>query len=180
MQPCQGWPGNFSAWPSRRSRNLWVIIPQGSKRAETACRKHCLPAPGWGRAWPKISKRKLPKLRDEIRYHEHRYYVLDDPEISDLEFDKLMQRLQDLEERNPGLVTPDSPTHRVGGAPAAEFPKVRHSAPMLSLDNTYSVDELRDFDRRVRELSGRSTVEYVGGVEARRPFHGPDVSKTAC
>jgi DNA ligase (NAD+) len=110
-------------------------------------------------------EKEIEKLRNEIRYHEHRYYVLDDPEISDLEFDKLMKRLQELEERNPGLVTPDSPTHRVGGSPAAEFPKVRHSTPMLSLENTYSVDELRDFDRRVRELSGRSTVEYVGELK---------------
>ncbi len=120
---------------------------------------------GLGESVAKDIEKEIEKLRNEIRYHEHRYYVLDDPEISDLEFDKLMKRLQDLEERNPGLVTPDSPTHRVGGTPAAEFPKVRHSTPMLSLDNTYSVDELRDFDRRVRELSGRSTVEYVGELK---------------
>jgi len=120
---------------------------------------------GLGESVAKDIEKEIEKLRNEIRYHEHRYYVLDDPEISDLEFDKLMKRLQDLEERNPGLVTPDSPTRRVGGTPAAEFPKVRHSTPMLSLDNTYSVDELRDFDRRVRELSGRSTVEYVGELK---------------
>jgi len=110
-------------------------------------------------------EKEIEKLRNEIRYHEHRYYVLNDPEISDLEFDKLMKRLQELEARNPGLVTPDSPTQRVGGAPAAEFPKVRHSTPMLSLDNTYSVDELRDFDRRVRELSGRTSVDYVAELK---------------
>ena len=110
-------------------------------------------------------EKEIEKLRNEIRYHEHRYYVLDDPEISDLEFDKLMKRLQELEAAHPELVTPDSPSLRVGGTPAAEFPKVRHSAPMLSLDNTYSIDELRDFDRRVRELSGRSTVEYVGELK---------------
>jgi len=120
---------------------------------------------GLGESVAKDIEKEIEKLRNEIRYHEHRYYVLDDPEISDLEFDKLMKRLQDLEERNPRLVTPDSPTRRVGGTPAAEFPKVRHSTPMLSLDNTYSVDELRDFDRRVRELSGRSTVEYVGELK---------------
>ena len=120
---------------------------------------------GLGESVAKDIEKEIAKLRNEIRYHEHRYYVLDDPEISDLEFDKLMKRLQEWEERNPGLVTPDSPTRRVGGTPAAEFPKVRHSAPMLSLDNTYSVDELRDFDRRVRELSGRSTVEYVGELK---------------
>ncbi len=110
-------------------------------------------------------EKEIAKLRDEIRYHEHRYYVLDDPEISDFEFDKLMRRLQELEAQNPELVTPDSPTQRVGGQPAEEFPKVRHSVPMLSLDNTYSLDELKDFDRRVRELSGRSNVEYVGELK---------------
>ncbi len=108
---------------------------------------------------------EIAKLRDEIRYHEHRYYVLDDPEISDFEFDKLMQRLKELELQHPDLVTLDSPTQRVGGAPAAEFPKVRHPAPMMSLDNTYSVDELRDFDRRVRELAGRDRVEYVAELK---------------
>jgi DNA ligase (NAD+) len=113
----------------------------------------------------KSVEKEIEKLRNEIRYHEYRYYVLDNPEISDLEFDKLMRRLLELESENPELVTPDSPTQRVGGVPAAEFPKVRHSTPMMSLDNTYSVDELRDFDRRVRELSGRSTVEYVGELK---------------
>jgi DNA ligase (NAD+) len=110
-------------------------------------------------------EKEIEKLRDGIRYHEHRYYVLSDPEISDYEFDQRMRRLQDLEREHPELVTPDSPTHRVGGQPAAEFPKVRHSVQMLSLDNTYSVEELEDFDRRVRELSGRMKVEYVGELK---------------
>jgi DNA ligase (NAD+) len=110
-------------------------------------------------------EKETAKLRDEIRYHEHRYYVLDDPEISDFEFDKLMHRLQELERQHPEFVTPDSPTQRVGGEPAEEFPKVRHPAPMLSLDNTYSVEELRDFDRRVRELAGRAKVEYVAELK---------------
>jgi DNA ligase (NAD+) len=110
-------------------------------------------------------EKEIARLRDEIRYHEHRYYVLDDPEISDFEFDKLMQRLRELEQKHPELVTPDSPTQRVGGQPAAEFPKVRHPAPMLSLDNTYSVDDLKDFDRRVRELAGRANVEYVAELK---------------
>jgi DNA ligase (NAD+) len=113
----------------------------------------------------KSVEKEIEELRNDIRYHEHRYYVLDSPEISDFEFDKLMRRLQELEARNPELVTPDSPTQRVGGQPAEEFPKVRHSLPMLSLDNTYSIDELKDFDRRVRELSGRSSVEYVGELK---------------
>ncbi len=113
----------------------------------------------------KSPEKEIEKVRDEVRYHEHRYYVLDDPEISDFEFDKLMERLQELEKQHPELVTPDSPSQRVGGAPAEEFPKVRHSIPMLSLDNTYSVDELSNFDRRVRELSGRKSVAYVAELK---------------
>ena len=113
----------------------------------------------------KSIEKKIEKLRDEIRHHEYRYYVLDDPEISDFEFDRLMHRLQELEREHPELTTPDSPTQRVGGQPAEEFPKVRHSTPMISLDNTYSVEELKDFDRRVRELSGRAKVEYVGELK---------------
>jgi DNA ligase (NAD+) len=126
---------------------------------------HGLPAPGWEDDVAKAIEKQIEKLRSDIRHHEYRYYVLDNPEISDFEFDKLMRRLQELEAQNPELVTPDSPTQRVGGQPAEEFPKVRHSLPMLSLDNTYSVDELKDFDRRVRELSGRSRVEYVGELK---------------
>jgi len=110
-------------------------------------------------------EKEIEKLREEIRRHEYLYYVLNQPEISDFEFDKLMRRLRDLEEQHPALAVPDSPTQRVGGQPAEEFHKVRHSAVMLSLDNTYSVDELADFDRRVRELSGRSAVEYVAELK---------------
>lgn len=109
--------------------------------------------------------KELEKLREQIRHHEHRYYVLDDPEISDYEFDQLMKTLQDIEQNHPELVSADSPTQRVGGAAAEMLPKVRHSIPMLSLDNTYSVDELKDFDRRVHELSGRSRVEYVSELK---------------
>lgn len=104
---------------------------------------------------------KIDTLRDTIRYHEHRYYVLDAPEISDSEFDKLMEQLKKLEAEHPELVTPDSPTQRVGGKPREGFAKVRHSAPMLSLDNTYNEEELRGWERRVHELSGRKDVEYV-------------------
>ncbi len=104
---------------------------------------------------------KIDSLRDRIRYHEHRYYVLDAPEISDAEFDKLMDQLKRLEAEHPELITPDSPTQRVGGKPREGFIKVRHSGPMLSLDNTYSEDELRNWERRVHELSGRKDVEFV-------------------
>jgi DNA ligase (NAD+) len=106
-------------------------------------------------------EKQLESLRDQIRYHEHRYYVLDQPEISDAEFDKLMEKLKKLEAEHPELVTPDSPSQRVGGKPREGFVKVRHTSPMLSLDNTYSEEELRAWERRVHELSGRKDVEYV-------------------
>src|SRR5579864_7057021 len=106
-------------------------------------------------------EKKLESLRDKIRHHEYLYFVLDQPEISDLEFDKLTKQLKDLEAEHPELITPDSPTQRVGGKPREGFVKVRHSSPMLSLDNTYSEEELRAWERRVHELSGRSDVDYV-------------------
>lgn len=109
---------------------------------------------------PAILK-KIDSLRNKIRHHEHRYYVLDDPEISDAEFDKLINELKKLEAEHPDLITPDSPTQRVGGKPREGFVKARHSSPMLSLDNAYSEEELRDWERRVHELSGRSDVEYM-------------------
>jgi DNA ligase (NAD+) len=104
---------------------------------------------------------KVESLRDEIRHHEYRYYVLDDPEVSDAEFDRLMNELKKLEAANPGLITSDSPTQRVGGKPREGFVKVAHSVPMLSLDNAYSEEELRNWERRVHDLSGRKDVEFV-------------------
>jgi DNA ligase (NAD+) len=106
-------------------------------------------------------EKKVELLREKIRHHEYRYYVLDDPEISDAEFDQLMNQLQRLEAEHPEQITPDSPTQRVGGKSREGFVKVRHSSPMLSLDNTYNEDELRAWERRVHELSGREDVEYV-------------------
>jgi DNA ligase (NAD+) len=106
-------------------------------------------------------EKNVEALRDKIRHHEYLYYVLDQPEISDLEFDKLMGQLKDLESQNPSRIRPDSPTQRVGGKPREGFVKVRHSSPMLSLDNTYNEQELRDWERRVHELSGRKDVDYV-------------------
>jgi DNA ligase (NAD+) len=106
-------------------------------------------------------EKKLESLREKIRHHEYRYYVLDDPEITDAEFDKLMNELKKLEAEHPELVTPDSPTQRVGGKPREGFVKAKHSSPMLSLDNAYSEEELRDWERRVHELSGRTDVEYM-------------------
>jgi len=106
-------------------------------------------------------EKKIEALREKIRQHEYLYYVLDDPKISDAEFDKLMQQLKALESEHPALVTPDSPTQRVGGKPREGFVKVPHSSLMLSLDNTYNEEELRDWERRVHELTGRSDVDYV-------------------
>src|SRR5258706_16044133 len=94
----------------------------------------------------KIQK-EIDRLRDKIRHHEYRYYVLDDPEISDAEFDRLMNELKKLEAEHSELITPDSPTQRVGGKPREGFVKVPHSVQMLSLDNAYSEEELRDWER---------------------------------
>jgi hypothetical protein len=100
-------------------------------------------------------------LRREIEHHNYRYYILDDPEIPDAEWDRLLQELRNLEEDYPSLVTADSPTQRVGATPTDEFAEVRHRIPMLSLDNAFSDDDLRNFDRRVRERLGiDSEVDY--------------------
>jgi len=112
-------------------------------------------------ATTKDADKKIELLREKIRHHEYLYYVLDQPKISDSDFDKLMRGLKDLEAEHPELLTADSPTQRVGGKPREGFVKVRHSSPMLSLDNTYSEEELRDWERRVHELSGRKDVDYV-------------------
>jgi DNA ligase (NAD+) len=105
--------------------------------------------------------REVEQLRDELRRHEHLYYVLDRPEITDAEYDALMRRLDALEKEHPELASPDSPTQRVGGKPREGFTKVRHSSPMLSLDNALNEGELREFDRRVRELLGGQEFRYV-------------------
>ncbi|MFC1767806.1 NAD-dependent DNA ligase LigA [Candidatus Margulisiibacteriota bacterium] len=105
-------------------------------------------------------KKKIEELRKVIRHHENLYYVLDKPEISDAEYDKLYRELQILEEASPELVTPDSPTQRVGGTPLPKFQSIKHKTPMLSLGNAFNEDELKDFDRRVTEGVGKS-VEYV-------------------
>jgi DNA ligase (NAD+) len=109
----------------------------------------------------KAAERKINELRETIRRHEHLYYVLDTPEISDAEYDVLMQDLKRLEAAHPELIMPDSPTQRVGGKPREGFVKVEHSRPMLSLDNAYNEEELRDWDRRAHELAGNEKLEYV-------------------
>lgn len=106
--------------------------------------------------------KKIQSLRAEIERHEHLYYVKDAPEISDRDYDRLMEQLQALEEKHPQWITPQSPTQRVGGAPAEGFATVTHKVPMLSLDNTYNVEELRDFHNRVvKNLGTEEGLEYV-------------------
>jgi len=103
---------------------------------------------------------RIAELREQVRRHDYRYYVLDDPEISDARYDALLAELRALEAAHPSLVTPDSPTQRVGGAPSAAFGEVVHALPMLSLDNAFSEEDVRDFDRRVRERLDVESVEY--------------------
>lgn len=114
-----------------------------------------------GREIPKEIVEEVERLRKEIAYHDYRYYILNEPVISDAEYDELMRRLKELESKYPELITPDSPTQRVGGAPAPEFKKVRHEEPMLSLDNAFSKEELLAFDQRIKRWSGESEIEYV-------------------
>ena len=110
---------------------------------------------------PKSIIEEVEKLREEIEYHNYRYYVLNDPVITDEEYDKLMKRLIELEKKYPELVTPDSPTQRVGGKVLEGFKTVRHSQPMYSLDNTYNEEDIREFDKRVKKTLVVSDVEYV-------------------
>lgn len=110
-------------------------------------------------------EKTVKKLRDEIRRHEDLYYLSDNPEISDREYDELVEKLRELEQKNPKLVTPDSPTQRVGGRPAEGFPEFFHRRPMLSLDNSYNIDELRAFDARCRKLAGDQAIQYVAELK---------------
>jgi DNA ligase (NAD+) len=113
----------------------------------------------------KSAKKEIEQLREEIRKHEELYYVQDSPEISDREYDQLLENLQALEQANPQLITPDSPTQRVGGRPAEGFPEVVHRRPMLSLDNSYNIDELRAFDERCRRLAEGRPIQYVAELK---------------
>ena len=111
------------------------------------------------------ARRRADELRAELRRHEHLYHVLDRPEIGDGEFDTLMLALLRIEAEHPELVTPDSPSQRIGGAPREGVEKASHSSPMLSLDNAFDDAELRDFDRRVRDLAEMETINYVGELK---------------
>ncbi len=115
--------------------------------------------------WKRLSKEEAEelaeKLRKVIRYHDYKYYVQANPVISDYQYDKLFHALEDLEKAHPEIVTPDSPTQRISPAFTGEFEKVKHYAEMTSLENTYSPNDLKDWDRRVRELLGTDNVEYI-------------------
>lgn len=106
-------------------------------------------------------KKRLEELKEQIRENDYQYYVLDDPKISDYEYDKLMQKLLDIEKAHPELLTADSPSQRVGGEALSEFPPYTHRNPLLSLGNSYNEEDLREFDRRVKSDLGVDTVEYV-------------------
>ncbi|MDQ2922579.1 MAG: NAD-dependent DNA ligase LigA [Acidobacteriota bacterium] len=108
---------------------------------------------------------EIEKLREEIRHHEELYYVQDNPTISDLEYDALLEKLQKLELQHPECITPDSPTQRVGGRPAEGFSEVVHRRPMLSLDNSYNIDELRAFDQRCQRLAEGRSLDYVAELK---------------
>ncbi len=112
-----------------------------------------------------LPQKRAEKLRDELEHHEYLYYVLDQPEITDAEYDVLMRELRAIEDEHPELRTPDSPTQRVGGQPREGFTKVPHSSPMLSLDNALNEGELRDFDNRVRTLLKSDAYEYVAELK---------------
>src|SRR3989441_3964734 len=129
------------------------------------------------KAAPANVKKEIEELREKLRYHEYKYYVLDEPEISDAAYDRLMNRLKELEAAHPELVTPDSPTVRVGGAPREGLSTVRHARPMLSLDNAFSYDALRDWDRRGGGGRGggkneKNAGDKVDGLSKSLPYLG--------
>lgn len=119
-----------------------------------------------------IEEKDIELLRDVLRFHEYRYYILSDPLISDKEYDVLFTALEKLEKNNPSLIASDSPTQRVAKGLTTQFPVVQHLVPMLSLENSYNADDLRDFDRKAKELSGLSDIEYC--VEPK--FDGAGIS----
>lgn len=110
-------------------------------------------------------QQKIEKLRRAIRDHDYQYYVLSQPSISDFEYDQLMEQLLTLEKQHPELITPDSPSQRVSGQPTKEFPSVIHEVPMLSLSNTYSEQELLDFDKRVRDMLGNQSYRFIAELK---------------
>ena len=106
-----------------------------------------------------FSSKEIEELREVLRFHEHRYYIQSDPLISDFEYDSLYKQLEALEKENPDLIVADSPTQRVAKGLTKEFPSVQHLVPMLSLDNSYNSEDLVDFDRKAKELTGLNEIE---------------------
>lgn len=129
-------------------------------------------------AVPNKVVKQVESLREQIRHHNYRYHVLDDPEIPDAEYDRLMRSLQALESEHPDLIAPDSPTQRVGDAPVEAFGTVEHRQPMLSLDNAFATDELRDFDRRVRDRLEIESEDEKVAYAAEPKLDGAAVSLT--
>lgn len=123
------------------------------------------PSAGYG-------KKDIENLRSALRFHEYRYYILNDPLISDFDYDRLYKELEKIENENPSLITPDSPTQRVAKGLTKDFPTVQHLVPMLSLDNSYNEEDLLDFDRKAKELTGLKEIEYC--VEPK--FDGGSIS----
>jgi len=119
-----------------------------------------------------LTLKEIGRLREVLRFHEYRYYVVNDPLLSDYEYDQLYKELEKIEKENPELITPDSPTQRVAKGLTKDFPTVQHLVPMLSLDNSYNSDDLVDFDRKARELTGLPVIEYC--VEPK--FDGGSIS----
>lgn len=119
-----------------------------------------------------ITENNIEDLRNVLRFHEYRYYILNDPLVSDFEYDSLYKKLEAFENENPAFVTKDSPTQRVGSSLNANFPTVQHLVPMLSLDNSYNAEDLIDFDRKARELTGENIIEYC----AEPKFDGASIS----
>src|SRR5882724_3875513 len=119
-----------------------------------------------------FTKQQLEELKTILRFHEYRYYIMNDPLIADYEYDQLYKALEKIETENSGLVTPDSPTQRVAKGLTKAFPTVQHLVPMLSLDNSYNSDDLIDFDRKAKEATGLKEMEYC--IEPK--FDGGSIS----
>src|SRR4051812_22228749 len=152
-----------SILPRRRRSRSTRSRPVPSATHSSPCRITCCRAIDKGAPVP--VEQRLKELREAIRHHEERYYIHNDPQISDAEFDALLHTLEQLEAEHPDLVTPDSPTQRVAGRPIEGFEQVDHLVPMLSLDNAYNEEELRAFDERVRKGAGLDAVAYVAELK---------------
>src|SRR5438552_14434448 len=151
-----------------QSKEETTKIPQESGQLLKELEKTTLNHQGTQR----VSEKKIECLREVLRFHEYRYYILNDPLISDFEYDQLFKALEKIEKGNPSLISIDSPTRRVAKGLTKDFPTVQHLVPMLSLDNSYNDEDLVDFDRRARDLTGTDKIEYC--VEPK--FDGASIS----